>query len=240
MTEASLLAVEIAAILAAAGSGERLGAPIPKALVKIGGRSLVGHAIHALDATDLLDLIVVTAPLGFVPEVTAAAAEVAREAEIVVIPGGQTRTESVAHALAAIPARCEYILVHDAARALTPVWLIAAVLAELELGARGVVPGLPVVDTIRDVSPDGNSVTLDRSRLRAVQTPQGFHADTLRAAHRAAGGAEATDDAGLLEAIGVSINLVPGSPEAFKVTTPLDLLLAEAVVAERRRTGANP
>ncbi len=233
------MAVETAAILAAAGSGERLGAPIPKALVQVGGRPLLAHAIHALDSSDLLDLIVVTAPLGFVPEVTAAAAEVAREADVVVIPGGLTRTESVSHALAVVPARCEYILVHDAARAFTPVWLVASVLAELELGARGVVPGLPVTDTIRQVAPDGSSQTLDRSLLRAVQTPQGFHADTLRAAYHAAAGA-ATDDAGLLEAIGVSITLVPGSPDAFKVTTPLDLLLAEALLAERRRTGANP
>lgn len=230
---------QTAAIVAAAGSGERLGAAVPKALVELGGRPLVAHAVHALDATDLLDLIVVTAPGGHEQQIADAVAGSVSEAQVVVVPGGSTRTESVAHALAAIPTDFEFVLVHDAARALAPVWLCAAVLAELEMGARAVVPAVPVVDTIRQLGDDGGSRTLERSGLRAVQTPQGFHAETLREAHRESH-REATDDAALIEALGGEVRIIAGSPDALKVTTHLDLLVAEAIHADRLRTRANP
>ncbi|MGV1004499.1 MAG: 2-C-methyl-D-erythritol 4-phosphate cytidylyltransferase [Candidatus Nanopelagicales bacterium] len=232
--------VEVAAIVAAAGSGERLGATIPKALVRLGDKALVAHAVHSLLATDLIDLVVVTAPPGHEEQIAAAVATVDHKAQVVVVPGGISRTESVAHGLAAIPSECEFVLVHDAARALAPVWLCAAVLAELEMGSRAVVPAIPVVDTIRELTSDGGSRTLERARLRAVQTPQGFHAETLRAAHRAGAGQDATDDAGLIEALGGEVSLITGSISALKVTTQLDLIVAEAIYAERVRTGANP
>jgi len=122
------------------------------------------------------------------------------------------------------------VLVHDAARCLVPVDVVAAVVDAVVAGADAVVPGLAVVDTIRELAADGASWTIDRSALRAVQTPQGFGIDVLRRAH-AAGDSRATDDAGMVEALGLSVLLVPGDPRAFKVTTGQDLLLAEAILA---------
>jgi 2-C-methyl-D-erythritol 4-phosphate cytidylyltransferase len=124
------------------------------------------------------------------------------------------------------------VLVHDAARALAPPALVAAVVSAVRSGAAAVVPGVPLVDTVRSL--DGQRV--DRSRLRAVQTPQGFSRTVLERAHAAAADAEddetlaATDDAGLVERLGEPVLVVPGAPEAFKITTPLDLLLATAVL----------
>jgi 2-C-methyl-D-erythritol 4-phosphate cytidylyltransferase len=112
---------------------------------------------------------------------------------------------------------------------------VDAVLDALEQGASAVVPGLPVVDTVRQVAPDGSSHTLDRSTLRAVQTPQGFAANVLRRAHAAAPDVvgQATDDAGMVEALGEPITIVAGDPQAMKVTTPLDLTVAGQILAER-------
>jgi 2-C-methyl-D-erythritol 4-phosphate cytidylyltransferase len=137
----------------------------------------------------------------------------------------------VAGALAVVPERYRIVLVHDAARCLVPPSVVAAVIEAVAEGAPAVVPGLPVVDTIRALAADGGSRTLDRTTLRAVQTPQGFPAEVLRRAH-AAGDAGATDDAGMVEALGLPVTLVPGDPRAFKVTSPLDLRLAEALLAD--------
>ncbi len=123
-----------------------------------------------------------------------------------------------------------YFLVHDAARALTPPELIARVAAELRAGRPAVVPGLPVADTIKSVDTAGVVTgTPDRAQLRAIQTPQGFAAGLLRSAY-ATEGVQATDDAGLVERLGVGVHTIPGDPLAFKITTPLDLRLADAVL----------
>ncbi len=149
-----------------------------------------------------------------------------------VVAGGAERQDSVRLALEALDPAVELVLVHDAARCLTPPELVEAVVAELRAGAEAVVPVLPVADTVKSV--DGATVvaTLDRTSLRAVQTPQGFARAVLARAH-AAGLPAATDDAGLVELCGGTVRTVPGSEEAFKVTRPIDLLLAEAVLAAR-------
>lgn len=147
-----------------------------------------------------------------------------------VVVGGVERTDSVRAGIAAAPGAAFY-LVHDAARALTPPELIARVAAELQAGSPAVVPALPVVDTVKSVDDAGIVTgTPDRARLRAIQTPQGFAADLLRRAYATDDGA--TDDAGLVERLGVDVQTVAGDPLAFKITTPLDLRLAEALLAD--------
>ncbi len=151
-----------------------------------------------------------------------------------VVVGGAERTDSVRAGIAAAPDAAFY-LVHDAARALTPPELIARVAAALQAGSQAVVPALPVVDTVKSVDDAGIVTgTPDRAHLRAIQTPQGFAADLLRRAYATDDGA--TDDAGLVERLGVAVRTVPGDPLAFKITTPLDLHLAEALLADGTRS----
>jgi len=154
--------------------------------------------------------------------------------DVTVVAGGAGRRDSVSLALSAVPGEPEFVLVHDAARALTPPALIVRVVDALRAGHRAVVPALPLHDTIKAV--DANGVVLgtpERAGLRAVQTPQGFVTDLLLRAYRAcagAGTAEFTDDASLVEHLGGQVQLVDGDPLAFKITTALDLLLAQAIV----------
>lgn len=222
----------VVALVPAAGSGERLGAGVPKALALVGGEPLLAHAVRALVAEPRVGLVVVAAPEGMEHEMGAVAAGRAGGVPVVCVTGGASRAASVAAALAVVPEQFEIVLVHDAARCLVPVGVVAAVVDAVHAGAAAVVPGLPVVDTIRALAEDGSSRTVDRSRLRAVQTPQGFALGVLRRAH-AQGDPGATDDAGMVEALGLPVTLVPGHARAFKVTTALDLVLAEALVAGR-------
>ena len=219
-----------AAIVAAAGSGERLGALTPKALVRLGGLTLLEHAVAAMDAAHL-DLVVVTAP----PDRVADFSAVVPAARVVA--GGPTRQESVRLALAVLPADADVVLVHDAARALVPVDMVHRVLAAVRNGADAAVPVVQLADTVKQVSAEGVVVrTVDRSSLRAVQTPQGFRRDVLERAH-AAGVEGATDDASLVEALGLTVTTVEGSAEALKVTTPFDLTVAETLLSLRQPTG---
>ncbi len=150
---------------------------------------------------------------------------------VTVVEGANERTESVRRGLAAL-GEAEIVLVHDAARALTPPSLISRVVAEVRSGRRAVVPALPVADTIKAVDSDGAVTgTPDRSHLRAIQTPQGFRADVLIRAYEAAAEG-ATDDAGLVERLGETVHTIAGEPLAFKITTPHDLLLAEAIAGQ--------
>ena len=213
-----------AAILVAAGSGQRLGADVPKAFVRVAGRTLLEHATGRFAAHPDIGPVVVVAP----------AAELARAAElagpdVLVVPGGATRQESVACGLAAVGPAAAFVLVSDVARPFVPDAVIASVVAALRGGAVAVVPIVPIHDTVRH---RGESTALgtvvDRSTLVAVQTPQGFRRDVLVAAH-AAGAPGATDDAMLVEAFGHPVVPVPGADESFKITTPLDLARAEAV-----------
>ena len=229
-----------AALVPAAGRGERLGPGSPKALRFLGGQPLLVHAVHALSDARVVDLVVVAAPAEQVEEVRSLLGQQEYAADVIVVSGGENRQESVARALLALPADIDVVLVHDAARPLVPSQLVAAVVSAVRAGHPAVVPGLPVADTIKSVdAADNVQATLDRSALRAIQTPQGFDRSVLQAAHAAADlDAPATDDAGLVEAGGITVHVVPGHEEAFKVTRPIDLVLAEAVLARRRATGA--
>ncbi|MGH8962477.1 MAG: 2-C-methyl-D-erythritol 4-phosphate cytidylyltransferase [Jatrophihabitantaceae bacterium] len=216
----------VAAILVAAGSGDRLGADVPKAFVTVAGRTLLEHAARRFIAHPRVDSVVIAAPAAL----TGSAADLAPAATVV--PGGHTRQQSVARGLAALAADVDVVLVHDVARAFVPAEVIDRVLDALGAGADAVVPTMPVTDTVRRVDADTGAVgaTLDRSGLLAVQTPQGFRRATLEAAHASAD-PDATDDASLVEAIGGRVIAVRGAQEAFKVTVPLDLAMAEAVLA---------
>lgn len=233
-----------AAIVPAAGRGERLGPGAPKALRNLGGQPLLVHAVRALSTARSVDLVVVAAPEEELAAVQSLLEPEIGGTELRVVAGGRTRQESVALALRVLPTEVDVVLVHDAARPLAPDDLADAVVSAVRAGAAAVVPGIPVADTVKQVDPAGRvEATLDRSVLRAVQTPQGFQRPVLEAAHAAfaasAGddGAAATDDAGLVERLGGTVLVVAGAEEAFKVTRPIDLLLAEAVLARRRAAG---
>ncbi len=234
-----------AAVIPAAGRGVRLGPGAPKALRVLGGTPMLIHAIRAMAASRAVSLVVVVAPPDGAPEVKHLLDEHAlpERTDYLVVPGGETRQESVRLGLEALPEDVAVVLVHDAARPLVPVDTVDAVAAAVRDGAPAVVPALPLADTVKEVEPAATPgepepvlATPVRARLRAVQTPQGFDRDTLERAHTevAVDGEGATDDAGMVERLGRPVVVVPGHEEAFKVTRPLDLVLAEAVLARRR------
>jgi 2-C-methyl-D-erythritol 4-phosphate cytidylyltransferase len=217
---------DVAVLVPAAGAGLRLGPGGPKALRLLAGEPLLVHAIRRVAAAAPVRQIVVAAPAADVEAVRALLAPVA---PVTVVAGGAERQESVAIALAQVPPEIEIVLVHDAARALTPPALIESVAATVRDGAPAVIPVLPVVDTIKEVSGEAVLGTVDRAALRRVQTPQGFRHDVLAAVHAAATD-PLTDDAGLVEKAGRPVICVPGSELALKITRPLDLILAEALL----------
>jgi 2-C-methyl-D-erythritol 4-phosphate cytidylyltransferase len=224
--------VSVAVLVPAAGRGERLGGGRPKAFQPLRGEPLVVHALRALQGCADVVRLVVAAP----PDATAEMEHVLAAAGLrpgwSVVPGAEYRQTSVAAALATLDTADDVVLVHDAARCLVPVEVIQRVVDALRAGAEAVVPAVPIPDTIKQVQGDRVVATVDRSSLRAVQTPQGFRRDVLERAC-AHPGQVATDDAGLAEQIGATVRVVAGHPEAFKVTGPLDLVLAEAVLAAR-------
>lgn len=219
---------DVAVLVPAAGAGVRLGPGAPKALRLLAGEPLLVHAVRRIAAAPSVHTVVVAAPAADVESVRAMLAPVAR---VTVVPGGAERQASVAAALAAVPAGPEIVLVHDAARALTPPELVESVAAAVRSGHDAVIPVLPVVDTVKEVDAGERVLgTVDRAALRAVQTPQGFRRSVLTAAHEAAGD-PLTDDAGLVEKLGVPVDCVPGSELALKITRPFDLALAEHLLA---------
>jgi len=191
-------------------------------------------------AARAVQVIVVVAPPEESAEVRALldAHGLPESTDIRVVPGGTERQDSVRLGLAALPEDVDVVLVHDAARPLVPVETVEGVVEAVRAGAPAAVPGIPLADTVKSVDPGTGTVTgtPQRSLLRAVQTPQGFDRATLAKAHATVTG-EVTDDAGMVERIGVPVLVVPGHEEAFKVTRPLDLVLAEAVLARRRARG---
>ncbi|BCI55471.1 2-C-methyl-D-erythritol 4-phosphate cytidylyltransferase [Mycolicibacterium litorale] len=217
------------AVVPAAGSGQRLAAGAPKAFVNLAGRPMLERAIAGLRESGVVDSIVVAVPPSRSDE-----AKLVFGGDAVIVTGGADRTESVSLALSAV-GDADFVLVHDAARALTPPSLVVRVVRALEAGHSAVVPALPVADTIKAVDANGAVLgTPERAGLRAVQTPQGFHIDVLRRAYARAGEGGFTDDASMVEQAGGQVQVVDGDPLAFKITTPLDLVLAEAILAGAR------
>ncbi|HEX7323333.1 MAG TPA: 2-C-methyl-D-erythritol 4-phosphate cytidylyltransferase [Mycobacterium sp.] len=216
------------AVVPAAGSGERLAAGVPKAFLELAGQTLVARAVAGLLASGVVDRVVVAVPSDRIEQATAML-----DGSATVVAGGCDRVQSVSLALAGLPGaeQPDFVLVHDAARPLTPPALVVRVVEALRAGHRAVIPVLPVPDTIKAVDANGAVLgTPERAGLRAVQTPQGFAAELLLRAYQRAGDADFTDDASLVEHVGGQVQVVDGDPLAFKITTPLDLLLAQAVV----------
>ena len=227
---------EVGVVIVAAGSGQRLGQGIPKARVLCAGRTLLEHSLAAVVASEVAACVVVVLPQDdavLSAVVADAAGRAGGSPAILAVTGGTTRTASVSAGLEALPPSAGVVLVHDAARALTPPDVFRRVAGAVAAGAPAVIPVLPVVDTVKVVEGDIVTATPDRSALRAVQTPQGFDAGMLRAAHADIDPDDPTitDDAMLMEARGSAVRVVEGDPLAFKVTTPLDLVIAEAVLA---------
>ncbi len=213
------------AVVVAAGSGSRFGGP--KQFELLHGRPVVARAVAA--CRRVAEGVVLVVPADRLDE---------RHGADTVVAGGDTRTASVRRGLAAVPAAAATVVVHDAARPLAGPELFDRVLAALDDPAvAGALCAVPVADTVKRLvdgpGPDGSlgdvGATLDRRGLVAVQTPQAFRAAALRRAHDA--GAEATDDAALVEALGATVRVVPGDPRNFKLTTPWDLRLAELLLA---------
>ena len=217
-----------AAIIAGAGMGHRLGADIPKALIQIDGITLIERAFAALST--VVDEIIITAPAGYEEEFQKIVGESAT-----VITGGVLRSDSVNLALKSLSTSIKHVLVHDAARALASADLATRVLTELRGGESAVVPVIHVVDTIKEIDRDGYvRNTPDRTALKAVQTPQGFALDVLKRAHAAT--EDATDDAALVEALGIKVKTIAGEARAMKVTNPEDIAIA---ITHLRGLGSN-
>lgn len=227
----------IAVIVVAAGSGTRLGAGAPKALVGIDGHSILRHALRGVFCAPQAQVVVVAPPGHEGTALTEVREEAGPRAELAsVVTGGSSRQESVAAGIAALWAGIELVLVHDAARALTPPEVFERVIAALA-EAPAVLPVLPVVDTIKRIAADEVVEPVDRSELGAAQTPQGFRRDVLETAYRVAEH-EFTDDAALVADAGHRVLTVEGSPRAFKITTADDLDRARALIAGEQPASA--
>lgn len=219
---ANAAAGRVAAVIPAAGSGTRLGSSLPKAFVELNGLSLLTRSALAMSA--VADVVVIAAPEDFIEQACIAVSEV--DAEIHIVTGGANRQDSVAAGLQVLPEDVGLVLIHDAARPLVPIEVTEAVINELRNGAHAVVPVLQVADTIKRIDAQGVAIeTIDRSSLRRVQTPQGF---TRKALHNAYADPThvATDDAGLMETLGIQVRTVEGSELAMKITTATDLEIA--------------
>jgi 2-C-methyl-D-erythritol 4-phosphate cytidylyltransferase/2-C-methyl-D-erythritol 2,4-cyclodiphosphate synthase len=233
---------ELGVVIVAAGSGLRLGAPVPKAYVKVGGKTLLQRAIEPLLALAEPVEIVVVASREWSDDADAICRSIsANWDDIMVVEGAADRHDSVGNGLAALSESVKYVLVHDAARPFAPASLFASVAAEVRRTGEGVVPGLAVTDTIKRVDAGRAVETIDRSQLAAMQTPQGFPLHKLMDAYNASPSLM-TDDAAVYSAAGHPVHIIEGDPLAFKITTPADLERAESIVgaspvAQATRTG---
>lgn len=227
-TTTTKLRREVVAVVAAAGQGTRLGAEVPKAYVELGGRTLLERSVATM--SQVADHVVVVVS----PDMEARAQTALAARDVQLVHGGAERADSIYAALNAISLDDACVLVHDAARALTPESMVSRVAGAVVGGAPAVVPVVPVSDTVKRVAGDVVETTLDRSVLRAAQTPQGFDLRLLRDANEKYLAEKpsfvATDDASLMEWFGAPVTTVEGDALAFKITTPLDLQLAESVV----------
>ena len=226
-------AVAVWAVVVAAGSGERLGADVPKAFVRFGEDPLIAASVAALDEHPGIDGIVLVVPAGWEERATFMADDIGASKASIAVAGGATRSDSVALGVAEVPPDAVLILVHDAARPLVPSDLVDRLLAGFSDGADGVIPALVVSDTVKRIDAAGRVLeTLDRSELRLVQTPQAFQADVLRRALAASDRATGTDCASLVERVGGTVIVVPGDARALKITTRTDLARAEELRAD--------
>jgi 2-C-methyl-D-erythritol 4-phosphate cytidylyltransferase len=220
-------------LLAAAGRGERLGGEVPKALLRVTGRSLLDFAVEAIDACREVEGLIVAAPRDVLTEI----ADVAKASEklLAVVEGGESRHTSIHHALEAVPHGFDAVLCHDVARPFASPELFTAVLTALD-AADGAVLTVPVHDTVKRVSESMIAETLSRDGLALAQTPQAFRREALEAAHRAAlvEGFEGTDDSAVVERLAYKIASVPGDPLNLKLTTAADLRVAAALAVALR------
>lgn len=219
----------LAVIVLAAGSSARMGG-VDKLWADLHGRPLIAHSIATMGALDGLRTLVLVGPASRHPDLTAAAADAAAGGvDVRCVEGGARRQDSVAAAIAAAPDAAWYV-VHDGARPFASAALARRVIE----GARrhgAVIPGIPVTDTVKHIAADGRILaTVERASLRAVQTPQGFAGTLLRRAH-AEVTSDVTDDAAMVEWLGVPVFVVPGDPANIKITTPTDLTIARALLA---------
>ena len=219
-------------MVVAAGRGDRLGSPYPKAFAKLGGRPLLAESLERLDRSDWIEGLVVVVPAEWEEPAILLAEEVGAGKVTLAVPGGETRSDSVRAGLAEVPEEAVVVLVHDAARPLVDEAIVERVVLALEDEWDGAVPAMPVPDTLKRA--DGETVveTVDRTGLVAVQTPQAFVAGTLRRA-LAAEGSE-SDCAGSVERAGGRVRVVPGDPRLVKVTSDADLALVEALLGDDR------
>ena len=213
----------VGAIVAAAGTGSRLGRG-SKALVRLNGRTTLARVLELFLALDEIDKIVVVGPPSRLEFAQREVEALQPRKPVIVKAGGESRQESVRAGLAAI-GDCDYVLVHDAARPLVSDAVVERLLAALNEGWDGAVPGLALADTVKRVKDEAIVETLPRDELVAVQTPQAFVASVLR---EAVGGGEATDCSALVEARGGRVKIVEGDPRLLKVTTAEDLALVES------------
>lgn len=229
---------DLAVVIVAAGKGERLGAAVPKAFFSIASRSLLSHAVERALAAKGLTQLIVAAPAQLLDEARLTVENLAGEQriQIDVVSGGDTRQQSIANALAVLDVDADVVLVHDAARAFAPTSVFDRVADAVRAERRGVVPVEAVVDTIKRVSGDVVLETVDRTELRAAQTPQGFVAEELVQAYSQAE-VEHTDDASLMQALGREIGFVAGDAAGFKITTPDDVDRAYSLIAGKAITG---
>ncbi len=218
------------ALIAAAGSGERLGIDRPKAFAALGGRPLLAESLERLEACEVVDAIVVAAPAGWEEPAILLAEELATSKVVACVTGGDSRAASVGAALAEVPEDALVIVVHDAARPLVDDAVVERVLEPLGRGFDGAVPCLTVADTVKRVHEGAVVGTVDRSDLVLAQTPQAFLAPTLRRALEGdlAGG---TDCASLVERAGGRVAAVEGDVRLLKVTTADELALVERLLA---------
>ena len=227
-------------VVPAAGAGRRFGGGA-KALVRLAGRAMLAHAVEAMEANECTTAVVVVSHPDAMEATGKLLADEGLAKVTALVAGGPTRQASVAAGLRALPSEPAYVVVHDAARPLVAPGAVDRMLALLlEAGLAGVVPGVPVPDTIRRVDAAQRSTGIvDRDQLRSMQTPQLFVREVLEEAYRLAArdGIEATDDAALVELAGHPVQVVPGDPENLKVTSPLDLAIAETLLARRRPAG---
>jgi len=238
-------AKNVAVVLLAAGRGERLGAGVPKGFAKIDGLSLIEHALERVKAVAGLSKLVVTAPHGLEAEVAALVHATVDPEVGFVITGGATRQQSIGLALAKLgefDSLRAYddavVLVHDVARTFAPTSLFDRVAAEAQRSTDGIVPVLPVADTIKQVEGEWITATLDRDTMRRSQTPQGFKLAALSAVYAGAE-AEYTDDAALWQASGGRVRAIDGDPAAYKITHPEDLDLMAAGRVQRSGIGVD-